>query len=108
MLLLVPKANAWGHDSDKADYIMNSAGQLERLSSPAADYVYASLQIVRPELYKNHMSGTSFSNRDIFDAAQTAGRLYGLVHDGGWYHFSTPQSLDLFHQQVAPQLQPAP
>lgn len=106
LLLLVPKAKAWGHDSDKADYNMATDGRLERLSNPQAEYVYAGLQILRPDLYGRYTNGDVFTNRDIFDTAQKAGRLYGLVHDGGWFHFSTPQSLDLFHRQALPAAAP--
>ena len=99
LLLLVPKGNAWGHDSANGDYALAPTGQLVRLSSPEAPYVYAGLQITKPELYADPALGDRFSNLKIFDAAQAKGKLYGLVHDGGWFHFSTPQSLDLFHQR---------
>ncbi len=101
LLLLIPKAKAWGHDSDKADYNMDAQGHLVRLSNSQAEYVNGGLMIVRPEMYAPPELGLVFSNRDIYDNAQKAGRLYGLVHDGGWFHFSTPQSLELFHKQSA-------
>lgn len=106
LLLLVPKEKAWGHDSNRGDYTMAADGRLTRLSNPQAEYVYAGLQITRPALYADPALGEKFSNLVIFDRAQQAGRLYGLVHDGGWFHFSTPQSLELFHKQMAPA--PAP
>lgn len=102
LLLLVPKDKAWGHDSPNGDYAMDAEGRLTRLSNPQAEYVYAGLQITRPSLYDDAALGQKFSNLVIFDRAQQAGRLYGLVHDGGWFHFSTPASLAQFHQQVAP------
>lgn len=102
LLLLVEKDKAWGHDSPKGDYALAVDGQLTRLSNPAAPYVYAGLQITRPSLYAAPDLGEKFSNLEIFDRAQKAGRLYGLVHDGKWFHFSTPASLALFNQQTAP------
>lgn len=101
LLLIIPKAKAWGHDSEKADFNMDEQGRLVRLSSPEAEYVNCSIMIMRPKLYDGPELGKVFSNRDIYDNAQKAGRLYGLVHDGGWFHFSTPRSLELFHQQAA-------
>ena len=40
-----------------------------------------------------------FSNIKIFKHAEANGRLYGLAHEGGWFHFSTPESLSLFAQE---------
>jgi MurNAc alpha-1-phosphate uridylyltransferase len=96
LLLLVPMDKAWGLDSGKGDYAMNAQGQLTRLSNPQAPYVYGGVQITRPALYDGYAAGARFSNLEIFDAAQAKGRLYGLVHDGNWYHFSTPESLPRF------------
>ncbi len=105
LLLLVPRTTAWGHDSDKGDYAFASTaaegtGRLVRLSNKDAPYIYAGLQIVRPQLYADTRFGTAFSNLKIFDDAQEKGRLFGVVHDGGWYHFSTPESLDRFAREV--------
>ena len=101
LLLLTPADKAWGHDSANRDYSMNAQGQLTRLSNPTADYIFAGVQITRPELYDGYQPGDRFSNLEIFDAAQKNGRLYGVVHEGGWYHFSTPQSLQRFAMEVA-------
>lgn len=103
LLLLTPKEKAWGHDSAKADYNFTKPeqklGTIELLSSPEANYVYAGLQIVRPQLYFAQDFGTHFSNIKIFKHAEANGRLYGLAHEGGWFHFSTPESLSLFAQE---------
>lgn len=93
LLLLVPKDKAWGHDSPNSDYAMAEEGRLTRLSNPAAPYIFAGVQITHPALYETYTAGQRFSNREIFDAAQAKGRLYGLVHDGNWFHFSTPVAL---------------
>lgn len=109
LLLLVPRHLAWGHELDHGDYLQLADGKIHRLGIDNAkkDFVYAGLQITRPELYDAPDLGDRFSNLAIFDRAEKAGRLYGLVHDGGWYHFSTPQSLALF-QGIAPIKPPAP
>jgi MurNAc alpha-1-phosphate uridylyltransferase len=102
LLLLVPKDRAWGHEGNKGDYAMNAEGRLMRLSNPDAPYIYAGVQIVRPQMYADPALGARFSNLKIFDAAEAKGRLFGLVHDGGWFHFSTPQSLALFQSRQKP------
>lgn len=103
LLLLTPKQKAWGHDSTKADYNFNQPeqklGTIKLLSSPEAHYVYAGLQIVRPQLYFAHDFGPHFSNIKIFKQVEESDRLYGLAHEGGWFHFSTPESLDRFVQE---------
>jgi MurNAc alpha-1-phosphate uridylyltransferase len=35
----------------------------------------------------------AFSFTDLFHKAESAGRLYALVHDGAWYHVGTPEAL---------------
>jgi MurNAc alpha-1-phosphate uridylyltransferase len=36
---------------------------------------------------------TPFSLNRIYDRAIARGRLYALVHDGVWFHLSTPADL---------------
>jgi MurNAc alpha-1-phosphate uridylyltransferase len=109
LLLLMPQALAWGNEKPHGDYLQRPDGTITRLGvdSSAKEFVYAGLQITRPELYSAPELGDCFSNLAIFDRAEKAGRLYGLVHDGNWYHFSTPQALALF-QQTQPALSPIP
>ncbi|MBT5110005.1 MAG: nucleotidyltransferase family protein, partial [Rhodospirillaceae bacterium] len=33
--------------------------------------------------------------------AQAAGRLYGVVHDGEWYHVGTPEELRAASDDIA-------
>jgi MurNAc alpha-1-phosphate uridylyltransferase len=33
-----------------------------------------------------------FSNRVVFDAAEAAERLFGVRHDGAWFHVGTPEA----------------
>lgn len=101
LLLITPKEKAWGHDSANGDYAMDAEGRLTRLSSPEAPHIFCGVMILRPELYAGRQNGERFTNRDIFDAAQAKGRLFGLLHTGGWYHFSTPDSLAQFAQMQA-------
>ena len=100
LLLLIPKGKAWGHESANGDYALADNGQLTRLSNPAAPYVYAGWQITRPQLYDDADLGERFSNLEIFDRAEKAGRLYGMEHQGGWYHFSTPEALARFEEEM--------
>jgi N-acetyl-alpha-D-muramate 1-phosphate uridylyltransferase len=55
-------------------------------------YIYAGLQIIAPSL----LAGTpdaAFSMNEAWDTAIAAGRLRAVVHDGLWFHLSTPADL---------------
>jgi MurNAc alpha-1-phosphate uridylyltransferase len=55
-------------------------------------YVFAGIQILRPSLFDNAPNGP-FSLNILWDEAIAAGRLRAVVHDGLWYHLSTPADL---------------
>ncbi len=55
-------------------------------------YVYAGIQLVSPALFADVPEG-AFSVNALWDRAMVAGRLRALVHDGLWYHLSTPPDL---------------
>jgi MurNAc alpha-1-phosphate uridylyltransferase len=44
----------------------------------------------------------------LYDRAIAAGRLYGLVHDGVWFHLSTPADLAWAEEEMAAGLVRAP
>jgi MurNAc alpha-1-phosphate uridylyltransferase len=44
-------------------------------------------------LFADAPSG-AFSLNRLYNRAIEAGRLYGLVHDGVWFHLSTPDDLE--------------
>lgn len=88
LLLLCPKDKA--NDPDlKGDFSVDPAG---RLSSKGKDMVFAGPRIVTPRLFDNAPEG-AFSFTDLFRKAEKAGRLYGMVHDAGWFHVGTPAML---------------
>ena len=87
-LLLVPTPA--GH---AGDYFLAADGRLRyRGSEPAAPYLYAGLNIMQQALVATGPAG-AFSQKLLWDAAEAAGHLYGLVHDGNWYHLGTPAEL---------------
>jgi len=56
-------------------------------------YIYAGVQIVRPSFLAEFTPGRFSMNR-VWDAALAAGRLRAIVHDGLWFHLSTPADLN--------------
>ncbi len=50
------------------------------------------MQIVAPSLFAGHDPGAYSMNR-VWDRAIEAGRIAAVVHDGLWFHLSTPTDL---------------
>lgn len=93
LLLLAAPYNAIGYDGP-GDFLMENERRLvRRPSGGTAPYIFAGVQIVRPELYQATPEGP-FSNNLVWDRAAAAGRLFGLLHDQLWFHVGTPQALD--------------
>ena len=89
LLLLYPICQATGYDG-AGDYCLASNGILKRRGgNPKAPFVFAGVQLLHPRLFKNAPAGP-FSLTHLYDTAEGAGRLYGIVHDGTWHHIGTP------------------
>ncbi|NIA68003.1 nucleotidyltransferase family protein [Pelagibius litoralis] len=92
LLLLHPTAFALGYEG-AGDYVMDPEGRLRRRRErEVAPFLYAGIQILHPRLFEGAPEG-SFSLNKLYDKAQEAGRLWGIRHDGEWYHVGTPESL---------------
>ena len=91
LMLLVPRAGAFGFDG-AGDYHRDGAGRLTaRGKDSAADFIYGGIMIMKAECFKGEVE-TVFSLRRQFDRAEAEGRLYGVIHDGEWYHVGTPDA----------------
>ncbi len=60
-------------------------------------YIFAGVQILSPRLFQD-APPPPFSMNLLWDRAMEAGRLRGIVHDGVWFHLSTPP--DLAHAEA--------
>lgn len=94
LLLLQPMDKVIGREaSDRGDYFLDENGKARhRGGEPSAPYFFASVSICDSRLFRNSPDGP-FSLLNLWNRAQTAGHLYGLVHDGLWFHVGTPQAL---------------
>lgn len=94
LLLLHPLADAIGRElSDRGDYFLDATGKARhRGAEPSAPYLFASVSICNSRLFRNAPEGP-FSLVKLWHRAQAAGHLYGLVHDGKWFHVGTPHAL---------------
>lgn len=93
LLLLHPTAYAIGYEGP-GDFMMDPFGRLRRRTErEISPFVFAGVQIVKPELFEDTPEGP-FSMNLIFDRVQEAERLYGLRHDGEWFHLGTPPDIE--------------
>ncbi|MBR0681219.1 nucleotidyltransferase family protein [Roseomonas eburnea] len=79
------------------DFLIDPIGRMRRPKErEIAPYLYAGVQILSPALFEGAPDG-AFSLNRLYDRAIENGRLFGLVHDGVWFHLSTPE--DLHHAE---------
>lgn len=92
LLLLVQGENAFGYEG-AGDFFLEADGRLRRRGEAlSAPFVFAGVQVLHPRLFESAPAGP-FSLNLLYDRALATGRLYGLVHRGGWYHIGTPEAL---------------
>ena len=96
LLLVHPTVSAVGYDG-VGDFTMDQLGRIAfRDPREVAPFVWASIQILHPRLFEDAPPGTAgeaFPIHPYWRRAAEAGRLYGLRHDGEWYHVATPAGL---------------
>jgi MurNAc alpha-1-phosphate uridylyltransferase len=101
LLLLQSTASAVGYDGP-GDFVMDQLGRLRRRKEgEIAPFLFAGLQILKPDLFRSTPDGP-FSLNLLYDRALGVGRLYGLRHDGTWYHVGTPEDLQRVEAALAP------
>lgn len=99
LLLLQPGNGAFGYDGP-GDFRMDPLGRLTRRAErKLAPFVYAGLQVLHPRLFEGAPEG-AFSLNLLWDQAAAAGRLYGLRHEGAWYHVGTPAALKAVEREL--------
>ena len=75
------------------DFALDKWGALRRRGErEVVPYIYAGLQLIAPALLAGTPEG-AFSMNRAWDTAMAAGRLRAVVHDGLWFHLSTPADL---------------
>ena len=75
------------------DYRLDPDGRAFRSAHKNGDAMFTSIRIHHPRIFDTAPDG-AFSYLDVMDKAEDNGRLYGLMHKGGWYHISTPGDLE--------------
>lgn len=92
LLLLHATVDAYGY-TGLGDFNCQADGLLSRRPEmEVAPWLFTGIQILKPELFADVPDGP-FSLNLIYDRLLEAGRLYGIVHDGEWFHIGTPDGL---------------
>lgn len=92
LLLVHPAVAAVGLDGP-GDFLMDPEGRLERRpAGKLAPFIYAGLQVATAAAYDGMPDGP-FSNNRVWDQALERGRLFGMRHDGLWFHVGTPEAI---------------
>jgi N-acetyl-alpha-D-muramate 1-phosphate uridylyltransferase len=94
LLLLHPIETAIGREAkDRGDYFLDADGRAHhRGNAVAAPYLFASVSVCDARLLRDSPEDP-FSLLKLWNRAEASGRLYGLVHDGDWFHVGTMQAL---------------
>lgn len=92
-VLLVNRTFQVHADVGMGDFHVDKWGGMRRRKErEVAAYVYAGVQLIRPCLLEGMPDG-AFNMNLAWDRAMAAGRVRALVHDGVWFHLSTPSDL---------------
>ncbi len=93
-LLLLARAAGAVAETGRGDFLWPRDGQLHRRGErDVAPYLFSGVQIVTPSLFAK-APAAPFSMNCLWDRALEAGRLGAIVHDGVWFHLSTPEDLE--------------
>ena len=92
LLLLHSTVEAYGYEGT-GDFLIDPLGGLKRRpESEVSPYLFTGVQLLHPRFFKKAPEGP-FSLNLLYDDAIEQGRLYGIVHDGEWFHVGTVESL---------------
>lgn len=92
-VLLVHRTFQTQAETGPGDFALDKWGFVRRRGDrEIVPYIYAGVQLVAPALLAG-APAAPFSMNLLWDRAIAAGRLRAVVHDGLWFHLSTPADL---------------
>ncbi len=93
LLLLHSTVESYGY-TGRGDFCIEPAGELSRRpEGEVSPYVFTGVQILHPRLFDG-IAPQPFSLNVLYDKAIAEGRLFGMVHDGEWFHIGSQEGLD--------------
>jgi MurNAc alpha-1-phosphate uridylyltransferase len=92
LLVLHSTVDAYGYEG-RGDFQADPNGLLSRRPElEVAPWLFTGIQILNPTVFDNSPSG-AFSLNVVYNNMIENARLYGMVHDGEWFHVGTPDGL---------------
>jgi MurNAc alpha-1-phosphate uridylyltransferase len=92
-VLLVQRTTQVHANVGLGDFALDPLGRPRRRGErEVVPYIYAGVHLMTPALLAELPEG-AFSMNFAWDRARAAGRLRAVVHDGLWFHLSTPADL---------------
>lgn len=98
LLLLLPADKALGH-SGSGDFVLDAEGRISRAAGRPG-LVYLGAQILQPSGLAA-IDKPVFSLNRLWDDMIAEGRVFGLVHQGGWCDVGRPEGIALAETLVA-------
>ena len=94
VLLLQPIHRVFGREpADRGDYFLEPGGHLRhRGVAMLTPFAFASVSVCDARLFEDSPDAP-FSLLELWHRAEAARRLFGMVHEGDWFHIGTPQAL---------------
>jgi len=94
-VLLVHPTFQVASETGAGDFALDEWGAVRRpAEQEIVPYVYAGVQLLHPRaLHEAGAPGEPFGMNSVWDRSIAEGRLRALVHDGLWFHLSTPADL---------------
>ncbi len=93
MLLLLQPVGRMTLTPGLGDYDVRNDGRAVRSHDKTGAYMWTSVRLCTRSLFLETPDG-AFSFLGLLDRAEQAGRLHARVHDGDWYHITTPDDLE--------------
>lgn len=103
LLLLQPKETAVGY-SGNGDFDIGDNNIIIKPDTPTKPYIFSGVQIFNPKLLEGITEEAFSLSKIFFNSAQKDASLkgiYGLVHNGGWYHVGDVAGLRTAEQKLS-------
>jgi MurNAc alpha-1-phosphate uridylyltransferase len=101
VVLLVHRTFQVHAETGYGDFSLDQLGRpRRRRDRQVVPYIFAGASLMRPALLDGMPPG-AFSLNRAWDRAMEAGRIRAIVHDGIWFHLSTPPDLAEAEQVLA-------
>ena len=89
LVLLHSTVESYGYDG-KGDFFLSPDGKVRRREeSEVSPWLFTGVQIIHPRVFKRSGNG-AFSLNQIYDNAMRDSKIFGIVHDGEWFHVGSP------------------